>query len=267
MFQSNFTALGNGPGNLEVIARVGDRLVGFFRPDQPPLAWQPASAPTFQGVTGNPALIQSRFGSRGNFELVVPLAGGGLGHFFRDNDAPGLPWSNQPVAFGSNLGSVDAVSLIQGNFTALGNGPGNLEVIARVGDRLVGFFRPDQPPLAWQPASAPTFQGVTGNPALIQSHFGSRGNFELVVPLAGGGLGHFFRDNDAPGLPWSNQPVVFGSNLGSVDAVSLIQSNFSASGSGPGNLEVIARVGNQLFAFFRPDQPPFQWQSATAPSL
>jgi len=39
-------------GNLEVIARVGDRLVGFFRPDQPPFQWQPASASAFIGAGG-----------------------------------------------------------------------------------------------------------------------------------------------------------------------------------------------------------------------
>lgn len=36
--------------------------------------------------------IQSRFGNRGNFEIVLPRTGGGLVHFWRNNDAPANPW-------------------------------------------------------------------------------------------------------------------------------------------------------------------------------
>jgi hypothetical protein len=262
LIQSNFSASGNGRGNLEVIARAGNRLVGFYKPDDSP-QWLSASAPSFGGVTGNPALIQSRFGKgRGNFELIVPLAGGGLGHFWRDNDADGNPWSDSPAeVFGQGI--FDSVSLIQSNFSASGNGRGNLEVIARAGNRLVGFYKPDDSP-QWLSASAPSFGGVTGNPALIQSRFGKgRGNFELIVPLAGGGLGHFWRDNDADGNPWSDSPAeVFGQGM--FDSVSLIQSNFSASGNGHGNLEVIARAGNRSAGFYKPDDSA-QWLPASSP--
>ena len=82
------------------------------------------------------------------------------------------------------------------------------------------------------------------NPVLIQSHYGNKGNFELVVPLASGGMAHFFRDNDAPGFPWY-YTMNFGT--GYVDAISMIESNFGI----PGNLEVIVRVGSQLFAYYR----------------
>lgn len=43
-------------------------------------------------------------------------------------------------------------------------------------------------------------------------------------------------------------PQLFGEGLGHVDAVSMIQSNIGT----PGNLEVIARVGGDLYHFFRP---------------
>jgi hypothetical protein len=89
------------------------------------------------GVAGNPSLIQGKFGTQGNFELVVPLDDGGLAHYWRNNDAANLPWS-QPTVFGQNLGNVQAVSLIQSNF---GGSPGNLEVVARDGNRLVSFWR------------------------------------------------------------------------------------------------------------------------------
>jgi hypothetical protein len=96
--------------------------------------------------------------------------------------------------------------------------------------------------------------GVTGNPVLIQSRFGKMGNFELVVPAAEGGLFHFWRNNDAGGLPWS-QPTPFGQGLGPVDAVTMIQSNFGS----PGNLEVICRVGTALRGFWRDSGPAFNW--------
>ena len=208
-------------------------------------------------------LIQSGFGQRGNFETVVPLATGGLAHYWRDNDAPGTPWHLGSV-FGQSLGHVDAVSLIESDFSASGHGPGNLELVARVGDRLAYFWEPDNG--AWQSAGflqadGVPITGVAGTPAMIQGRFGGRGNFETVVPLATGGLTHYWRDNDAPGTPW-HLGSVFGQSLGHVDAVSLIESDFSAGG-GFGNLEVVATVGSRRATFWRGDQSPFAWTSGS----
>ena len=189
---------------------------------------------------GNPVMIQSSFGLKGNFELLVALATGGLAAFFRANDGNGVPWGG-PVIFGTELGRIDALSMIQSNFG------GNLEVVARVGDRLKFFFRDG---LTWKgpfPLSVNGVEvtGVTGNPVLIQSNFGQKGNFELVVPLVNGGLGAFFRLNDEPGVPWGG-PAVFGTSR--YASVTMIQSNFGV----PGTLEVLANVGTGLDFFFRP---------------
>ncbi|HEU5228129.1 MAG TPA: hypothetical protein VFU49_09995 [Ktedonobacteraceae bacterium] len=183
----------------------------------------------------NPVLIQGRFGHKGNFEMVVPLASGGAVHFFRDNDAPGFPW-HYTTTFGT--GYIDAISMIESNFGT----PGNLEVVARVGSQLFAYYRDT----AWHgPFPIPT-NGlvISGNPVLLQSRFGHKGNFELVSPLASGGMVHFFRDNDAPGFPW-HCSTTFGT--GYIDAISMIESNFGT----PGNLEVVARIGSQLFAYYR----------------
>jgi hypothetical protein len=102
-------------------------------------------------------LIQSRYGVQGNFELVVPLATGALAHFFRDNDASGLPWHG-PFRFGDPAGQITAVSLIQSNFSTAGHGPGNLELVVRTQDgRLLQFFRPDAG--GQQPNTPGPFQG------------------------------------------------------------------------------------------------------------
>jgi hypothetical protein len=175
-------------------------------------------AAAYPPVSGNPVQIQSRFGAQGNFELVTPAAGGGMFHIWRNNDNHFLPWS-APTNFGQSLGQVAAVSLIESNFGA----PGNLEVICRVGNALQEFWRDSGPTFAWNgPAMIET--GVAGNPVLIQSRFGTKGNFEVVSPAQNGGLVHFWRNDDAPGLPWSG-PTRFGQSLGAVDAVTMIESN------------------------------------------
>jgi murein tripeptide amidase MpaA len=206
-------------------------------------------SPPPPGVRGTPALIQSTFGETGNYEFVTPLVRGGIGHVFRNNDGSFF-WSDA-TRFAADVGLVDAVTMIQSNF-----GPGNLELVARVGDRLAHFFRDN----AWH---GPAFlqEGVTGNPVLIQSTFGETGNFELVTPLSAGGLAHFLRNNDATGAPWSG-PTPFGTDLGPVDAVTMIQSNL-----GPGNLELVARVGSTLRQFTRDHTPPFAWHVTPAPGV
>jgi hypothetical protein len=193
-------------------------------------------------------LIQSRFGRKGNFEMVVPGANGGLIQFWRNNDAANLPWSG-PTPFGGGLGQVDAVTMIQSNFGS----PGNLELICRHGSQLFFFWRDSGPTFRWN-GPFPLQGGVAGNPVLIQSRFGQKGNFEMVVPGASGGLIQFWRNNDAANMPWSG-PTPFGGGLGQVDAVTMLQSNFGS----PGNLELICRHGSQLFFFWRDSGPAFRW--------
>ena len=123
----------------------------------------------------------------------------------------------------------------------------------RVGDTLHAFWRDSGPTFTWKgPVQIAT--GAAGNPVLIQSRFGQTGNFELAYPLAAGGIGIKWRNNDAPGLPWS-ATTSFGQTLGPVDGVSMIQSNFGT----PGNLEVVAHVGSALHAFWRDSGPTYSW--------
>ena len=90
-------------------------------------------------------MIQGKFGDRGNFELAV-REGNKLRHYWRANDASGLPW-HKGVLFGDH---------------------------------------------------------ITYQPSFIQGNFGDRGNFELLTKR-GNCLVHFWRNNDASGLPWSGE--------------------------------------------------------------
>jgi len=99
---------------------------------------------------------------------------------------------------------------------------------------------------------------------MTQGRFGLKGNFEMVVPLVAGGLAHFWRDNDAARLPWNGPIPISSSSSNTYDAATLIQSNFSSAGYGPGNLEVVARSGNRLDFYWREDAPPFVWHGPFA---
>src|SRR5262249_44973624 len=62
----------------------------FLTTPIPELAWHGPSIIT-TSVSGNPSLLQAipgTYGTKGNYELVVPLQSGGIAHFERNNDDP-----------------------------------------------------------------------------------------------------------------------------------------------------------------------------------
>ena len=244
-------------GGVEVSAYWSIQDGGCFLPQEHVVPGQ---------ATGNVALIQGRFLSRGNFELLVPQAGG-FAHYSRDNDEQRLWWYG-PELFGLDVGAIDSVTMIQSNFTA-GAGIGNLEVVAHFEGVLLCFWREDVLPYRWHGPTLLTSVNnsneftVAGSPSMIQGRFGVRGNFELVTPLASGGLAHFSRANDDPNLPWYG-PTLFAQDGGVFDAACLVQSHFSSSGGGPGNLEVIGRTGGLLLHYWRDDAPQYQWHGPEA---
>jgi hypothetical protein len=192
---------------------------------------------------GSSSLVQTGSGTHGDFALVAPRAGGGLSTWFRDNDAPGQPWSaGPPVA--QDGGAIGAVpSTVQGDVD------GALEVAARIGDRLASYRCAG----AWDGPVLFGAPGVRGNPAMVRGRYGGRGNLELVVPVEGGGIAHYWRDDDSGG-GWS-EPTVFGESDGVVDAVALVQGDLGGSG----DLEVIARYGTALAQWWRESAPPWRW--------
>jgi len=241
LVQGNFGAT----GNLEVVARVGESLVFYWRLDHAPWTWSGPFSLLASKAQGNPALIQSRHGSKGNFELVCPHKDGGMMHLWRNNDVASLPWSG-PQRFGS--GNITGVSLIQSNFGS----PGNLELIAVQSNRLIFYWRMDHGPWTWSDP-ATIANAVRGVPSLIQGRHGSKGNFEVVVPHRDGGLIHLWRNNDSASLPWS-APLRFGSGL--YEEVTVVQGNFGS----PGNLEVVARRTDGMLDFYwRQDRAPWTW--------
>jgi hypothetical protein len=137
-----------------------------------------------------------------------------------------------------------------------------LMVAAVMDDRLVYLTRDRQPPWEWSgpyPVIAVEpddrrypLTGVRGNPALIASTYGQlKTNFELIVADGTSGLRHYWFDND-PAFPlngdWRLAPT-FAQSLGRLDAVTMTQSVFGDPERG--NLEVLARRGDELHLFWR----------------
>jgi hypothetical protein len=250
LIQGSFGELGNL--ELAAVDVGGHNLMHFWCDSGSSFEWhgpnQISEKSLVPAFSGNPAMIQSRFEGKGNFELVVPRANGGFSYYLRNNNLPDLRWLG-PFDFATDAGIFDAVTLIQSSFGELGS----LELVARSGDLLVSFRREAGMESRWYGPST-IDSGVTGTPSMIQSTFGNKGNFELVAPLASGGLGHWWRDNDDAHLHWYG-PLMFGMNLGKVDAVSLIQSNWGD----PGHLELVAQADGQLAFFWRDSGPDFRW--------
>ncbi|MGD2249901.1 MAG: hypothetical protein PVF58_15950 [Candidatus Methanofastidiosia archaeon] len=88
-------------GNFELVGREGTKLRHYWRHnDANKLPWNKGVL-FGDNVDSAPALIQSNFGNKGNFELVV-REGTKLRHYWRHNDANELPW-NKGVLFGDNV--------------------------------------------------------------------------------------------------------------------------------------------------------------------
>ncbi|GAA4632474.1 hypothetical protein GCM10023196_066070 [Actinoallomurus vinaceus] len=254
-------------GNLEGIAPVGraphTELRHFYRDKN---GWHVGvTLPGATSMYGNGALIQS---ASGNFEVVAASFGHGLMHWWRNNHAAGNPWSAPTFIQPSGKQDFSGVALIQS-----GNFGGNLDVVATtrngrvIGADLAHFYRDGH---GWHGPTMLTKSGFVriGTPALVQSTFGKRGNFEVAAPYVGGGVGIWYRNNDASGYPWSpgnlrDNTVEFGNGT-TYQNISMIQSH---GWNGPGNFDVIAQQPNGARGEYWRDNASSKlpWHQSTAP--
>ncbi|WP_110932899.1 hypothetical protein [Paenibacillus bouchesdurhonensis] len=163
-------------------------------------------------------------------EWISASESGGLLYWkVRDNVLYG------PYAFGS--GKVQGISALESSF-------GNIEVLCRINNYLVHYWRNDDTG-EWI-ESASFADGVTGMPSILESSYG---NFEIVAPLANGGLGHWWRNNEDPSRTWFG-PTQFGTDHYN-DSL-LIENN-------SGQLTAIAQLGDKYNYFVRDDRSSWQW--------
>lgn len=247
-------------GTLELITLndIGNlfHYIHTATPENP--RWRPVTDLPNPGtrVQGVPSLTQiTRSGKpNGAFELVIPATDGGAVHLTRDNSRPfpspsNYPWS-KPARFGTKLTGITALALIESNYGT----NGRLEVAAIAKGKLYWSSRESN--LQWKDFSPilTEYGDLVGNPALIQSNDGSEaGNFELVVPAAGGGLWYFSRDNNdgTQAAKWL-KGVRFGEKEGVFKGVALVQ----GWGGEGGRLEVVAQKAGLLFNYKYSGFPP-----------
>jgi hypothetical protein len=106
-------------------------------------------------------------------------------------------------------------------------------------------------------ADQPAASSKTNSGFLIQN---AAGYLETVVALPSGGLAHYKR----LGGTWVPAEARFPALPGPVDAVSLIQSSFSESKGGPGNLELLVRAGDRVITYWLPDTLTTGWLDASS---
>ena len=222
-----------GGGNLEVVCTEGEKLVHVWRDTAGLKRWKNHTfLPGNVQAGSSPSLIQA---AGGNLEVVAPLPGGGMGHWYRDNTG----WQG-PSPFGG--GPVAAVALVQ-------SPNGNLEVVARAGDQLQHWWRDGIG--IWHPGSVVATGAAGHHDMLIDPN----GEFQLLAPLAGGGFGHWTRGGP-PGFAWTG-PLSFGASVLSSAAAALARHS-------NGNLEAVVRVGDHLEHWFRAGAAPWQGPSVFA---
>ena len=257
-------------GNFETIVRVAPPIatvsdhLDFWFFDSGALRWNgpfpivPDNV-AINGVTGDPTFLQSNWGTNGNFELLVPH-GNMIGEYVRNNDDPAFAWHflrafGYPVRPNEIGPTPRAVAFIQSSFK--GDGVhGNFEAVVRVAPALatnpdtLDFFFLDSRTARWNGpfpivADGQPISGVTGVPVLIQSNWGTNGNFELLVPQ-GNVVKQYVRNNDDPQFAWHHlrdfgYPAPPGQIGPTPAGVSFIQSSFKGDGT-HGNFEAVVRV-------------------------
>jgi hypothetical protein len=209
-------------GDFEVVASIvpegggPSRLEHWYRNnDDPNPQWVKRSSfgsDVFgENRLSRPALIQSNYGEKGNFELVVNVyqdsTSGLLQHWYRNNNDPNPQWVKTSSFAWPVTG---APALIQSNFGE----KGDFEVVVRNNLGQLEHWRRnnDDPNPQWFRAFTFGSRASYGTPALIQSNFGAKGDFEVVFRNVEGRLEHWRRKNDGIGLPWV-QTDTFASNV------------------------------------------------------
>jgi C1A family cysteine protease len=253
----NMIESGNGfhYRNFEMLATVGGGgLVQHWWRDNGAAGfpWHTAYAPFGGDAAVCPTLTGTTYNR--NFEAVYMTTGGRLHHFWLDQNTH--TWNDGGVFGPTDVWGVPG--FVQGNYGK----PGNFEVVVRTrGGQLVHWWRQNGPPWTWSESVRFGANIAFSGPSLIQSHYGTQGNFELVAVLNDGRMQHWWRDNDH-GMTWHAGPT-FGSGCSSGPC--MIEGQFGASNENDvGNFELCVAAGGRVQHWWRNNHGDDLWrQSAT----
>jgi hypothetical protein len=206
---------GEPSGQLRHYQRRGDRSV-----------W--STAGTFGSDASNfPALIESTFNR--NLESVYVANVGRLHHWSFDRRLG--EWCDQGAFGPSN--AVGRPAFIQSDLGC----PGNFEVVVPTSEGILQHWRRthDANPYTWSLQETFGSNIRLSGVALVQSHWGVRGNFECIAVLSNGQMQHFYHDNDSGG-DWGPASS-FGTNISSTPC--LIEGQYGADDENAvGNFEL-----------------------------
>jgi len=231
LIQSTFNPAPDLPGNLEAVVywESNHHLAHYWREtDRPDKPWQDGQVVTSQ-ATGPGAIIQSRNGSPGDFEVVVPEKGG-LALYRHDNSDLASAWQPGGIVI---PGSTGAASMIQNSLN------GNLEVVVLFGTELRHFWRENG---KWKPGVTITDK-ATGPASMIQSSFSN--NLELVVP-EGRNLVLYWQDSSDPNPNWKFGRIISDRATG---PAGFVQGRFGQTPHT--NFEVVVPEGDVLAHYWR----------------
>jgi hypothetical protein len=251
---------GNSYMNFELITVPGDgTLQRYIRDnDQHPFLWTKAETiPSNDAVgVGWPAATETTYNR--NLEVVYATTQQRLNHWWLNRSTGG--WNDGGVFGPTNV--IGAPGFIQSNY-GQSSSPGNFEVVVLNSyQQLEHWFRNNSNPTpSWQ-KSATFGSGVAfSGAALVQSHYGTQGNFELVCVLSSGEMQHWFRNNDAAGFPWA-PTTTFGSNIKSPPC--MIEGMYGATSEyALGNFELCVASGGNLQHWYRDNVGDGQWHGPT----
>jgi hypothetical protein len=279
-------------GNFEAVVFSQGKLIHYWQDtSRIDTLWRRGyPKPISEQATGAGSIIQSNFGSRGNFEVVVPEPNG-LAHYWHDNSDVSLPWSRSTTVAPGSTGPGSIVQnratnnlevvVLHGQelrhyrrdgsgwrpldkpITTRASGPAcliqstwnNLELVVLEGSNLVHYWRDESEPAAmkWKFGGIITDR-ATGPAGFCQGSYGneSNPNFEVVVP-EGDVLAHYWRDNTDRNLPWYRGGTVT-RGAGPVNAAALVESSFETAEHEvfEANLEVLSQEnGGSLYHYYR----------------
>ncbi len=254
---------GNGEAhrNLELVSTTAasggapDELQHYSR-DGTSLAWSAVNGRFASSVDSRvfPSLLSSTYNR--NFECVYLTASHELRHVYLEQ-ATGQ-WEGGTTFGPSNCRG--RIGFIQSNYGM----PGNLEAVVATDNgslshwtRSLGLPWPSDGADLWWEAHEFGADVLFAGSTLLQSRYGTKGNFELVATLEDGSMQHFFRENDSGG-PW-NEGVVFGANIAS-GAVMIEGPYGSVNESAIGNFELCVAIdGGGIQHWQRDNETNAEW--------
>jgi hypothetical protein len=185
-------------------------------------------------VIGPASLIQRSFG--GNLEAVLAEAGK-LNHWWAGSTPD--PETGDPRFTWHRAGTITEAATGPGSIiqSTIGS-PGNFEVVALEGHRLVHYWKDNSNPSRAFRRGGVITERATGPGCLIQSSIGSPGNFELVVP-EGNRLMHYWKDNSDFRNTFQPGGAITHAAAG---PAAIVQGRIGS----PGNLEVIGPTSDGL---------------------